>query len=296
MAARKKKSNKRNKKKVFKCRPKKNHKKTNKKIGKSLIDRIIDKIPFELHVPSYQYCGPGTHLKKRLERGDPGINPLDAACKIHDIAYNEYRDSNERSKADKVLQKAAFKRVFAKDSSLSERAVALGVTAAMKLKRKLSGKGLGRKNRRRSRRNVKGKKSISFGFLVKNAKLAIKQTKPDNMKLAIRTAISSVRKNKRGKQIREPRVIKLPSFKGGFLPLVPIFAGLGALGSIIGSTAGVVNAINQTRRGQMELEESKRHKKSMESIAIGNKSGRGFYLHTNRHGQGYFLSSRPKNH
>lgn len=293
MGMRRKQINKREKKKVFKCCPKK----SNKKTGKSLIDRIIDKIPFELHVPTYQYCGPGTHLKKRLERGDPGINPLDAACKVHDIAYND-KDSNERSKADKVLQKAAFKRVFARDSSIGERAVALGVSAAMKIKRKLSGKGLARKRKsrsRRSRRSVNKNKPVSFGFLVKNAKLAIKQTRPDNIKSAIRTAITSVRKNKRGRKVREPRIIKLPSFKGGFLPLVPIFAGLGALGSIIGSTAGVVNAINRTRQGQMEMEESKRHNRSMESIAIGNKSGRGFYLHTNRRGQGYFLSSYPKN-
>lgn len=29
------------------------------KSGKGLLDKIIDKLPVELHVPSYQYCGPG---------------------------------------------------------------------------------------------------------------------------------------------------------------------------------------------------------------------------------------------
>lgn len=279
---------KKNKKRAPKCC----QKRSTKKIGKSLIDRIIDKLPFELHVPSYQYCGPGTHLKERLDRGDPGINPLDAACKIHDIAYNEHKDSNERSVADKILQKEALKRVFARDSSLGERTVALGVAAAMKIKRKLSGKGLGRKSRPRS---VKKAKPVSFGYLVKNAKLAIKQSRPDNINSAIRVAMYTAKRCKRGKQVRQPRTIKLPSVKGGILPLIPIFAGLGALGSIIGSSASVVNAINQTRRGQKELEESKRHNRSMESIAIGNKSGSGFFLHTNKRGQGYFLTPHPKN-
>lgn len=54
--------------------------------GGGLVDSILTKLPVELHIPGYQYCGPGTKLQKRLTRGDPGINPLDAACKEHDIA------------------------------------------------------------------------------------------------------------------------------------------------------------------------------------------------------------------
>lgn len=30
-----------------------------KKRGAGIINKIIDKLPFELHVPGYQYCGPG---------------------------------------------------------------------------------------------------------------------------------------------------------------------------------------------------------------------------------------------
>ena len=36
---------------------------------------------------THQYCGPGTTFKYRLARDDLGINPLDVACKEHDIAY-----------------------------------------------------------------------------------------------------------------------------------------------------------------------------------------------------------------
>lgn len=36
-------------------------KKTKRKSGYGLLDRIIDKIPVELHLPSYQFCGPGDY-------------------------------------------------------------------------------------------------------------------------------------------------------------------------------------------------------------------------------------------
>lgn len=278
-----------------------------KKIGKSLIDRIIDKVPFELHAPNYQFCGPGTHLDERLKRGDSGINPLDAACKTHDIAYSQHKESSERGKADKILQKEAFKRVFSRDASLGERAVALGVAAAMKVKRTLSGNGFANK-KRTIRRNKKKKKkktnkkkrqnkkvTVSFSTVIKNAKVLLKKSKPNNLIAAIKVVNRSIKNSKCGKRILPPRIIKLPSISGGVLPLIPIFAGLGALGSIVGSTAGIANAISQARKGQKELEESGRHNRTMEAIAIGNKVGHGFYLHTNTRGNGFYLSSRSKN-
>ncbi|MDT3824640.1 hypothetical protein RPN13_02385, partial [Staphylococcus aureus] len=70
-------------------------------------------------MPGYQYCGPGTKLSERLARGDPGINPLDAACKEHDIAYSKNReDVAARNVADKVLAEKAWQRVFNKSASL----------------------------------------------------------------------------------------------------------------------------------------------------------------------------------
>jgi len=45
-----------------------------------LIDKLINTLPLEAHMPGYNFCGPGTKLQKRLERGDQGINPLDEAC------------------------------------------------------------------------------------------------------------------------------------------------------------------------------------------------------------------------
>lgn len=274
-------------------RKKVNENNRTKKIGRNLIDRVIDKIPFELHVPTYQYCGPGTHLEKRLKRGDPGINPLDAACKIHDIAYNKHKDSNDRSIADQILQNEALKRVFAKDSTFGEKTVALGVAATMKVKRKMSGKGLTKTSRKCMMK--KKNKPVSFGYLVKNAKLAIKDHKPDDIKSAINVVVKSVKADKKGKRIRHPRTIKLPNIKGGVLPLIPIFGALSALGSIIGSSASVWNAIKQTRKGQMEMQEKSRHNKAMEEIEIAKTAGNGYFLRQNKNGRGYFLKTQQKN-
>jgi len=63
--------------------------------GRGLLNRAINTLPFELHIPGYQFCGPGMHLEKRLARGDRGINPLDAACREHDIAYLHSNDLAE---------------------------------------------------------------------------------------------------------------------------------------------------------------------------------------------------------
>jgi Phospholipase A2-like domain len=112
-----------------------------KKIGRGFINNLINRLPFELHIPGHQYCGPGTKLQKRLLRGDSGINPLDKACREHDIAYATYRDVNARHDADKILAREAMRRVFASDASLGEKAAALGVAGTMKAKVKL-GMGL----------------------------------------------------------------------------------------------------------------------------------------------------------
>lgn len=112
--------------------------KATKRHGRGLLNKLIDLLPIEAHLPGdYRYCGPGTKLKQRLARGDPPINGLDAACKDHDIAYSNTSDTNERNKADRQLADRAWERVKAADSSLGERAAAYAVTNAMKLKAKL---------------------------------------------------------------------------------------------------------------------------------------------------------------
>lgn len=123
-------------------------------IVSSVLNKAIDLLPIELHLPGgYQYCGPGTRLKERLARGDPGINGLDRACKTHDIAYSRYKDSENRRQADIELAERAWQRFKASDSSLGEKAAAWAVTSAMKVKSKLGG---GRKKKRGPKRKGKG--------------------------------------------------------------------------------------------------------------------------------------------
>lgn len=234
-----------------------------------------------------------------MARGNPGINPLDAACKQHDIEYSKNQNSEERAIADKILQKEAMKRILSKDATLGERAVALGVAAAMKAKRSLTkiGSGLGHKKaiKKTEKSRKSNKKRIALSTLIKTARNAIKKSRPDNIESAIKVAVASVKKTRKGKQVNTPRIIKLPTITGGGLPLIPIFAGLSALGTLAGTTAGITNAINAAKRGQREIDESKRHNRRMEKIAIGNKSGTGFYLRSAKPGDGFYLQPYQKN-
>jgi len=69
------------------------------------VQKWIAKTGKEFHWPGYQYMGPGTHLAKRLKRGDPGINRLDQIAKQHDIDYNRAKNLQNKWKADtKMIQ------------------------------------------------------------------------------------------------------------------------------------------------------------------------------------------------
>lgn len=101
----------------------------------------------------------------------------------------------------------------------------------------------------------------------------------------------SVKNNKKGKRVGKPRTIKLPKYSGGVLPLIQIFAGLSALGSIASSAAGIYSAIKRVKSAEKQLQESKRHNEKMETITVGrSKSGNGFYLKPDVIGEGFFLA------
>lgn len=260
-----------------------------KKFGQGLLNRVIDKLPFEMHLPGgYQYCGPGTKLKKRLERGDPGINKLDQACKKHDIAYEN--PSNEYRKiADKDLLKEAWRRVKATDSSLKEKAAALAVVGAMNTK---IGSGLKKK--------INKKQKPVIHEIIKQTKAELKKNKPNTFKSAIKIALkaakTTIQQNKRNINKEIPRVIPVPKI-GGVLPLIPIFAGLSALGSLIGGGVAVANAINTTNNAKKNLKESQRHNEMMEAIALGkqNEKGDGLYLKPYKKGLGVYVNQKTKN-
>lgn len=126
-----------------------------KRAGHGLINKVIDLLPFELHLPGYQFCGPGTRLDVRLARGDRGINVLDAACKEHDLAYRASKRENNldlRRVADGILLRKAMQRVTSSDATVGEKMAALVVAGAMKVKLMVGG---GMRRRRRQRVNRK---------------------------------------------------------------------------------------------------------------------------------------------
>lgn len=295
-------------------------KKGRKKIGKGLLNTLINKLPFEMHVPTYQFCGPGTKLDKRLKRNDPGINELDRACKEHDIAYANNKNTAERNQADKILARKAWERVKASDAGFGEKAVALGISGIMKAKSKLgmgfkkkakSSKKKKKKNMRKSGSGVKrkpAKLSTSipqiYKNIVENVKSEIKNKKPQNLsratELAIEAAKVAVKKHKISKKnIKKglPRIIPVPKI-GGALPLIPIFAGLSALGALMGGSASVANAVTSANNAKKKFKEAQRHNQTMEAIAIGKsgeKTGAGLYIMPYKKGLGLYLSANPKN-
>ena len=250
-----------------------------KKKGSGIINSLINKLPIELHLPNYNYCGPGTKLKKRLSRGDSGINKLDEACKEHDISYLKYTDLNKRHQADQVLAKKAFDRFKSSDSSLGEKLSSLVVSGIMKAKTKL---GAGFKKKR-----FKNGGQITFNNAVRRARKQLTGKKITNLKNAAISTLSSIKNLK----LKAPtRIIPIPK-TGGILPLIPIFAGLSALGALSGGAAGIASAVNAAKHAQKKLEEQKRHNKTMEKISIG----KGLFLRPYKKGCGLYLKPYSKN-
>lgn len=240
--------------------------------GAGLVDNLINNLPFELHLPGYNYCGPGTNLKKRLLRGDKGVNKLDEACKYHDIAYSNYSKLSDRHKADLNLLDMAKKRIHSKDANKGEKLASWLVSKVMKAKLK-SGSGIKK-----------------FKTVVSKIRSLMKKIKPRNKKNIIKCTYEIAKKIvPNNSHVRLPRIIPIPK-TGGILPLIPIFAGLSALGAVAGGAAGVAKTINDYKSAQQNLRESERHNKTMEAIALG----KGLYMKPYKKGNGLFLKL-PKN-
>lgn len=268
--------------------------KKKEKIAYGFIDYIVNKLP-EIHIPGYQYCGPGTQLEKRLARGDPGINKLDQACKRHDIAYTQLQSSKERRRADKDLISQAFPRVYSSDAKLSERAAALLVSGLMSAKVGLSKIGLGLEESKKmkqkkggaknkgkgKRRSTKSKKQklITFGKLLSGVKANVKKSKNKSAKLkdTIRAAIRTAKHIKRNKTVKMPRILKLPKYGGNVLPILPILSVLGAIGNISSSAASVVKTIRSIEQAKANNDQGEK------------KIGRGLLLSPNPNGSGFYL-------
>lgn len=292
-----------------------NRKSTVVRKGKGLLNTIINKLPVELHIPGYNFCGPGTKLRKRLDRGDKGINPLDEACKEHDIAYAQSEDLFKRHVADEKLYKKAVERMKSKDAAVGERITSSLVAGLMKGKTKL-GMGLTRRGKtRKYRRFIRKRKgryggALSFLKAMKKARSALGRRARvrsvlDNSKIAYR---SLKRWGDKGKILPpRSRIIPIPK-TGGFLPLIPLFAALGALGSLGGGAAAIAKAVNEAKEAKEKLAETVRHDRAMEAnksgglygkpyTGYGIPIGKGLYVKPYKAGCGIQLSqmSVPKN-
>lgn len=238
-----------------------------------LLNKFINNLPIELHLPGYNFCGPGTKLKERLLRGDKGINLLDEYCKIHDIAYSKTENLEDRHKADFILMKMAKKRQNAIDTSRGERLAANLVNKAM-IAKISSGAGL-----KKTFRNV-----------VAHTKKHIKKIKPKCKKLAIKIAMEAAKEIATNSKVPIPRVIPVPK-TGGFLPLIPLFAGLSAVGSLAGGAAGITKAVHEYKIAMKRLFELERHNKQVEAVCIG----KGLHLKPYKKGFGIYISNKKKN-
>lgn len=237
--------------------------------GGGLVNSVINNLPFELHLPGYNYCGPGTKLQKRLLRGDRGVNKLDEACMHHDIAYQNHTDLPNRHKADLQLLNMAKQRLRSKDAGKGEKLSSWLVSKVMKAKIK-SGAGI-----------------KTFNSFVSKIRSKIRKLKHKDSKALINAAYLAARKIFPCVQkVRVPRVIPIPK-TGGVLPLIPIFAGLSALGSLAGGAAGIAKTVNDYRTAQKKLQETERHNKTMEALAIG----KGLYIKPHKNGTGLFINS-----
>lgn len=129
------------------------------------------------------------------------------------------------------------------------------------------------------------RRGVPFIVALNRAREAVLQEKPQDLLTAAAVALKAFGGVEK---VLPTGVIPIPK-TGGFLPLlIPLFAGLSALGALGGGAAGIAKAVNDSKAAQQKLEEERRHNQTMESIAVG-KSGSGLYLKPYKDGYGLYL-------
>ena len=69
----------------------------------SLLNKVINNLPVEMHLPRHNFTGPGTKLNKRLnpdftpKKWSKPINRVDKAAYHHDICYLKNNDTATRN-------------------------------------------------------------------------------------------------------------------------------------------------------------------------------------------------------
>ena len=71
--------------------------------GGSFLNTLMNKLPFEMHLPGHNFTGPGTKLYKRLNPdGTPmewsiPINRVDNTAYHHDLCYSKHDDTRSKN-------------------------------------------------------------------------------------------------------------------------------------------------------------------------------------------------------
>ena len=71
--------------------------------GGSFLNSLVNKLPFEMHLPGHNFTGPGTKLYTRLNPdGTPKewsmpINRVDNAAYHHEVCYSKHDDTKTRN-------------------------------------------------------------------------------------------------------------------------------------------------------------------------------------------------------
>ena len=76
------------------------------KRGGSLLNKAINNLPFEMHLPGHDFTGPDTKKKKKTKRLNPDLTPkdwskpinrVDKAVYHHDVCYLQNNDTATRN-------------------------------------------------------------------------------------------------------------------------------------------------------------------------------------------------------
>ena len=116
--------------------------------GGSILNKVLNNLPFELHLPGHNFTGPGTKLNKRLNSDltpkawSKPINRVDNAAYHHDVCYlknsdtkyrNEVCDKNMLSELDGIYNPSIRERL---DRSIVDKIIGTKIKFGMGAQKK----------------------------------------------------------------------------------------------------------------------------------------------------------------
>ena len=107
--------------------------------GGSLLNKAINNLPFEMHLPGHKFTGPGTKLKKRLnpdltpKKWSKPVNRVDKAAYHHDVCYLKNDDKNMLKELEGIYNPTLWERL---DKSIVSKLIGTKVNFGMGFKKK----------------------------------------------------------------------------------------------------------------------------------------------------------------